>query len=150
MFRFLSDPQNRSFRNSVRRQSSASKQRLQLDFCCFCFFFSLCLAELGADRKNVSLGEYSASAFYDRISVVRLFPNSGQVAKSQMFVWSKGPENRMWPTWVETLFSKWPGYPIRRNSESCRLTNSNTILFSQFLSLLAHKWSRSWQLINFN
>ena len=30
------------------------------------------------------------------------------------------------------------------------LTISNTILFSKFLSLLAHKWSRSRQLINFN
>ena len=131
------------------------------------FVFSLCLAEFGVetvDQKNVrrrhiplnffihqiSLGEYSASAFYDRISVVRLFPNSGQVAKYGIAVCSNGPENRRWPTWVETLFSKWPGYPIRRNSESCRLTISNTILFSQFLSLLALKWSRSWKLINFN
>ena len=131
------------------------------------FVFSLCLAEFGVetvDQKNVrrrhiplnffihqiSLGEYSASAFYDRISVVQLFPNSGQVAKSWSFVLSNGPENRRWPTWVETPFCEWPDCQIRRNSESCRLTISNTILFSQFLSLLALKWSRLWKLITFD
>ena len=78
---------------------------------------------------------------FDRASVVRLFPNSGQVAKSSIFVCSNCPENRKWPTWVETPFSEWPDSQIRRNSENCRLRISNTVLFSEFVSLLAHKWS---------
>ena len=75
---------------------------------------------------------------------------SEQVAKSPIFVCSNFPENNRWPSWVETQFSKWPDYQIRRNLGNCRLTISNTILFSKFLLLLARKWSRSWQLINFN
>ena len=65
-----------------------------------------------------------------RSSVVRLFPNSGQVAKSSIFVCSNCPENLRWPTWVETPFSEWPDSLIRRNLENCRLTIRNTVLFS--------------------
>ena len=54
----------------------------------------------------------SNNKFFDRTSVVRLFPNSGEVTKSPIFVCSNFSENRRWPTWVETPFSKWPDYRI--------------------------------------
>ena len=41
----------------------------------------------------------------DRTSVVQLFQNFGQVAKSSIFVCSNFSENRRWPTWDETTFS---------------------------------------------
>ena len=77
----------------------------------------------------------------DRHYILRLFQNSGWVAKSLIFLYSNCPENRRWPTWVETPFSEWPNYQIRRNLENCRLTISKTILFSKFLLLQARKWS---------
>ena len=48
----------------------------------------------------------------DRTSVVQLFQNFGQVAKSLIFVCSNFSENRRWPTWDETTFSEWPDYQM--------------------------------------